>query len=79
MTEKSPGGEQLGQARPYSVRLYPGAQVRLNTAWLAGGLRLEQGSRGWIRGWSKDNRPQVEFDQAPGRFVAVDEQVLVAV
>lgn len=65
--------------RPYSVRLYPGARVRLSNAWMAGELRFSAGSLGWIRGWGKDNRPQVEFDNARGQMISVAEESLVAI
>ena len=70
-----------GQAvmRTTNLRLYPGAHVRLNVAWIAAERRFPQGSAGFIRGWGHDNRPQVEFDSDPGLFVSVSEDALRAV
>lgn len=70
--------EETEASRAYSMRLYPGARIRLNSAWIVGGLHLSIGAHGYIRGWGRDNRPQVEFDAAPGQLVSVDERYLAA-
>ena len=64
--------------RTTNLRLYPGAHVHLNVAWIAAERRFPQGSAGVIRGWGRDNKPQVEFDSDPGLFVSVSEDALRA-
>lgn len=68
-----------GQTRIHSMRLYPGARVRLNRTWTDGEDQYARDEAGLIRGWSRDNRPQVEFDSAPGIFVTIDEDALRAI
>lgn len=65
--------------RATNLRLYPGAHVRLSMAWIVAERRFSQGSAGVIRGWGRDNRPQVEFDSEPGLFVSVSEDALQSI